>query len=308
MIRTKPTYLLLIFAVFSVLSLQVKSQEDLRDDKTFFEQQINDFEEWLIFTNLNQVIRVDSFRVQHDKIKLYMGSPFNDTQTNQHSDSLATAWADLKNNFVGRYNIKLEEKLLNTFSFMVSVKRDVAEIILKGKNPYLFTVRIYSVDNRIQMEEKIAMLRKNGTIIIPPYRINPSIRVTNDTFGNQTVENVRQSISDSLLPYYRDKGVLWYTADVNLLSDYEDELIFEVTDLNREILHDIGYFEFIRITIKVEQRGDNIAVIYDIQGKYGSGIFVAPRRGNYKNMHTKYPEYMDNYEIKIRNMIRKTLE
>lgn len=288
-------------------SYQSRSQ-DLRNDKSFFDRRATDFNQWLTIKGLGKTLRYDSLRVYHDSLVVYLGSPYNDTYTEQHSDSLAAAWYALKKDYRKKNSNRLEYRLLNTLAFQMEVDLDKLIVHVVGKNRYFFWVSIGYFNKRIHVNEKVATKREVGTIEIPTNRLNSRLKTVTDKIDHKTLSNVRKAISNCLLPYYKSKGVLWYTADVEVIADYEHRLVFEVTDLNREILPDIGYFEYIRIEIQVKKKENGIEITYNLQGKYGSGIFCAPRKGDYKSMDAKYPNYMKNYEYKLINRIRDALD
>lgn len=285
------------------------AQGDLREDIDFFMVQIEEYKAWLEYAGLASVLRVDSLSINKSKLVMYLGSPYNDTYNKDNPDSLMVAWEKLKTNFQAKNQKRLEEELFNTFFFQMEVGRDSAEIVITGKNPYNFTVSVNYNYHSITVDERLAMAKNmRGIIVIAADKLQPKIRTMNDTLNDRVLANVRQEISDYLVNYYQQQGTpVLYTADVEILRNYEHELIFEVTNISHEILHDIGYFEYIRITVNVKQQGNDVAISYDLQGKYGSGIFRAPRKANYKSMDIKYADYLKDYEIRLVNKIRNIL-
>ena len=58
---------------------------------------------------------------------------------------------------------------------------------------------------------------------------------------------------------------------------------------------------------KIEQVGKNVNINYKLQGKYGSGIFVAPRKGDYIDMEKDYKAYLNIYNQRLKSNIRNEL-
>ena len=115
----------------------------------------------------------------------------------------------------------------------------------------------------------------------------------------------------STLKYARFSSDKAKYKPIDTYGNYIDFTVHNITD---EIIKDlfIGYYEFITIHIKITQVGENVEINYSIQGKYGAGIFSAPRECDYDDMEHDYKTYLDRYnnliKIKIRNYLLKNLQ
>ena len=74
-----------------------------------------------------------------------------------------------------------------------------------------------------------------------------------------------------------------------------DEFVLEITHLNNEICPD-GYFEYHRLYVKGLQKGDDVELSWEFQGKYGSGIVFPPRKNDYKDMEIRYKTNLEEYQ------------
>lgn len=298
----------LFLPFFFFLSLSVKAQKNLKEDRIFFKQKTVEFNQWLINKKLHQLLRVDSFRIETNHLYLFLGSPYNDTYTNENPDSLSVAWNSSKKVFKKRTNFSLSERLFNTWTFMCETGRDSVSIHIKGKNSFLFSVEIGSKKNQLYCKEKIAAPKREGSITINPLEIKSFRTHTIDSLHCKQFEEVKNSIKECLHNYYQKRGTqILHSADVKIRSG-EHELLFEITYVSNEILNDIGFFEYIWIAIKVEQNENKqIRIAYDLQGKYGPGIIFPPRKNNYKNMEKNYLIYLNDYELFLKDKIRNYL-
>lgn len=290
--------------------LNSRAQNDLREYNAFFIRQLTEYQEWLGVTGFNQVLRADSLQVARNNVTLFLGSPYNDTYTREKPDSLSVAWENLKNEYFTTTGTHLYEELFNTFFFLMEIDRQQAEIQILGKESFLFRVQIDYQHQQVVLKEEIATIKANGTIEIPPIQLKNISKPASDQISDLTLREVRENISSCLTEYYSEKGTILHDAEIRIIADYAYELVFEVTKLSNEILRNddwFKFFEYIRIAVKVEKHNGNVAIVYDIQGKYGSGIFCPPRRNEYKSIEVHFPGYMDDYEIMIKNKIRKYL-
>jgi hypothetical protein len=78
----------------------------------------------------------------------------------------------------------------------------------------------------------------------------------------------------------------------------------EVSHLSDEICPD-GFFEYHRLYLKGVQKGDDVELSWEFQGKYGSGIVFPPRKNDYKDMDPKYKDNLEEYQS---HLYKKLLE
>lgn len=300
-------YTILLLFAFACLWQPTGAQNSLTDDEVFLRGQLAEYDEWLRLTRMNHVLRTDSMQIKPDRLIVFLGSPYNDTFSRTSPDSLGIAWRELKLAFEAKSNWKLEEKLFNQASFLMEIHRDSLEVRILGASTFLFYVQI-SYRDQLLINQKIAAARADGRIKLPVTELAHVYQSNQPAIRNANVVKVRESISKYLKAYYSTRGTKrLYKAILEVQNEYKNELIYEITYLDHEILHDIGYFEYIRIHVKVEQRDDDVEILYDLQAKYGSGIFKPPRKNDYKSIENKYPEYLRDYQLKLENLIRTNI-
>ncbi len=296
--------ILLFFALLTI-SYNSFSQKDLRDDEDFLYHKVNEYSDWLYAKGFSEVIIVDSFVVVEEKVSLYLGY----AQTIQEDFSLNVAWQKLKDKYENRSQIQLEEILFNTLFFTLEVEPDSVEIFILGKKSHLFAVEIFGSEVGVYVDDKIAEARDPEKIPIPIIKLKTKYIEKKDKVKAADLSKITTEVINFLKEYYKEKGAWWYFAEIEVIKDFQHELIIEITDLKGEVLRkERQYFEYIRISVKAEKQGKNVILTYDLMAKYGSGIFLAPRSvSDYKNMEIKYSNSLENYKEKIKSLIHKHL-
>ncbi len=113
------------------------------------------------------------------------------------------------------------------------------------------------------------------------------------------LEAVTTNARRYLINYYKPKGtpILWKARVDSSFSTFE-EFVLEVTHLSNEICPD-NYFEYHRIYIKGVQKGADVELSWEFQGKYGSGIIFPPRKNDYKDMDLRYKNNLEDYQSRL---------
>ncbi len=175
----------------------------------------------------------------------------------------------------------------------------------------------------IDKQFDITKLEDNGlsfgesSITISPKNIAKIYDTTPEKLIFYSPSQLMHTIRTYLYNYYKDKGTpLLYNAQIDTSNIFQNECIIEITHLSNEIL-DKGYFEYIKFGVEIEKekerldKEDILIIHFDIQGKFGSGVFFAPRKNDYKNIEIHYPLELIEYEQlmrkKIKDYINKSL-
>ncbi len=301
--KSAKTQLFVIF--FTLVNYFAYSQTDLRKDSDFLRSKTHEYDEWLAAKGFGDVLIVDSLTVEEHKVSVFLGYP----HAEQTDFSLNVAWEKLKNEYESKGKCLLEENLFNNLFFTLEVSPDSVQLIILGKQEYLFRIDILGSELGVVVMDKIAQARDAEKIPIPVINLKNKYIQQKDKIKSADLNKITSEIKLFLQKYYKTKGAWWYFAEVEVVKDFEHDLIIEITDLKNEILkNERDYFEYIRISIKAEKQNNNIILTYDLMAKYGSGIFLAPRSVNdYKNMEIKYANSLENYREKIKSMIHKQL-
>lgn len=282
------------------------AQVDLRHDRVFFQTQLQEFEEWMNIYHLSDLIRIDTLIVQPSYLHLKLKSKFAEGTI----DSLVLGWPILQFEYQKLASEKLENKLFNAFVFQMEIPPNAAKISINSHQKRFFDVQIYYKRDKIRIEEQMMGYLSSGAFKVDVNDLKKVYRSQRDTITKKTVAKVRRGISEYLMDYYKTKGTPYlYKAKIDTSRSVYNEFTYDITNISHEIL-DAGYYEYLRINVKIIQQGRQVEVVYDFQGKYGSGIFRAPRKSQYKNMEVYYPhqlkDYEDNLIQQIANYIKKS--
>lgn len=299
MMRNKILYklhLLLLLSFF--LQAHLLAQEDLREDRIFLYEQLMDFQVWMDKYHFSDLVKVERLEVHAKSVVLSLKSRFKKGNV----DSLALFWPAFKQEFERATGEQPEEKLFKAFAFQMEIPLKAAKIHIKSHHDRFFDLKIYYNQGLIRIEEQGMSYMVTGNLDIDIEDLKIMYRERKDTITEATIGNVRRAVSHYLYDYYRQKGTpVLYKAKVDTTRTYFNEFTYDITNISHEIL-DAGYFEYIRINIKITQNRRHVEIAYDFQGKYGSGIFTAPRKSQYKNMEIYYPAQLKDYE---ENLIKK---
>ncbi|HNE28934.1 MAG: hypothetical protein U0U46_16755 [Saprospiraceae bacterium] len=269
---------------------------DLRHDAAFFRQKIPEFNKWLTLNGLDRVFRADSVSITPDKAILYLRPVYTG---NYVCDSLQCAWNELESanrRINGQY---FHERLLNKWAFLAEVQQDQAEVIVRCHEPAHFLARVYSRDGRIPVEGRSVRSAVAFQVDLPVSLegVNAGDNLT--LIRGKNAVQVCNKARNFLINYYKPKGtpVLW-KARIDTSYTTHDEFIIEVTHLSYEICPD-GYFEYHRIYVRCLQKGEDVEISWEFQGKYGSGIIFPPRKNDYKDMDLRYKNNLDDYQKRL---------
>lgn len=269
---------------------------DLRNDQPFFQEKRREFNLWLNQNQLGHIFYADSVSAQFGKVTLFIRPSYKGPRM---CDSIQLAWHSLQ-----QANRKINgqffhERLLHKWAFMAEVHEDQAEVIIRCHEPPHFQARIYQRLGRIPVEERNARSAAVVEVEIPRALVGVNNGNNQTTLYGKKVGPVCAAARRYLINLYKTKGtpILWRARIDSSYTAY-DEFVLEVTHLSDIICPD-GYFEYHRIYVKGLQRGDDVELSWEFQGKYGSGIFFPPRKNDYKDLELRYRTELEEYQKRL---------
>ena len=275
---------------------------DLRKDMAFFKAKVPEFQVWLRQNQLDGIFIADSVAASPKKVTLFLKAAYKGTRV---CDSLQCAWDRLeKNNF--RLNGQFfRERLLHKWAFLAEVHPANAEVIVRCHEPAHFLARINSTNGRVPLDGRSVRSGAVADVKLPQSLQGINVGENTVLLPGKKVEAVCTNARRFPIAHYKPKGtpVLW-KAKVDSSYSAVDEFVLEVTHLSYEICPD-GYFEYHRIDVKGVQKGDDVELTWEFQGKYGSGILFPPRKNDYKDMSLRYKDSLEEYQ---RRLFKKLLE
>lgn len=267
------------------------AQKGFKKEQAFFDETLVLYQEWLNATQLNQVISIQKLDVHTDSLKLHL-------QVKTRDD-----WFDLKDTYRQKFNGQIGKLLLDKFIFQMAVGKDSARIEINsvsGDYPIYLSYQLGKFDKK----EEEPNFSTKGMFQLKLSDLPK--QQSQQAFGS--VEEIKGLVELYLSAHFRKKKTTWQKVKFSTI-DNGDVINFEVSNIKKEVLDDflIGYFELITIDMAFEQKGKMVEINYQLQAKYGSGIFIAPRRSGYKDMEPRYQDYVERYRKLLDAMIRDVL-
>ncbi|MBL7775413.1 MAG: hypothetical protein JNK89_05390 [Saprospiraceae bacterium] len=293
--------LLVLLAFFGHGALSAQAP-DLRQDQAFFQAKLPEYQSWLHQNQLDGILYAEAVSSSPQTVTLYLRAAF---QGGRVCDSLQCAWEKLENasyRINGRF---FHEQLLHKWAFLAEVHEDQAEVVVRCHDPAHFYRRISSRNGMMPVDGRNV---RSGAVVdvrLPAALQGIGLGTNSMLLPARRVHVVCTKARRYLANYYRNKGtpVLW-KARVDSSFTAVDEFVLEVTHLSYEICPD-GFFEYHRIYVRGVQKGDDVELSWEFQGKYGSGIIFPPRKNDYKDMGERYKNNLDEYQ---RHLFKKLLD
>ena len=297
--------ILILILLFSFqFEPNLKSQNDLRKDTTFFYSKKKEISYWLKKTGIDQVFYLDEINVKRNKLTLSFASKYNAI------DSLSVVWQKLRHSFNPKDYDAISRKIFNSMAFEMELGKDSLFIVL-ASNIKNYKVKI-NFDNKkgivVKEHNKNELTRGFNVVSLDLNAIDLPNRAVSESIDNMSMRAIRANISKFLKKFYKEKGTFWYDAKFEIMQENYNELTFEVTRLSKEILNDRNYFEYIRINIKIIKKEDKIDMKYEIMGKYSGGFGFEPRRSEYRNMDPDFSDYLRRYQLKLAREIKESFD
>lgn len=296
----KITLILLPLLIFNYNP--VLAQNDLREDKPFFDNQILEYEAWLEEAGINELFEVDFTDVYADKLQVNLKSQY------ATDDSLKIAWKMLQEEYYKKKQGNIGEKMLENMAFLMDIGLDSVALVIQGRQFESTEIKIY-FEGYVRVMENFPNVLSGGTIEIPlnKLRLGAYIRPISRSAQRVSVPEVRRALSDYILDYYKEKGTYWYKAHVDTSRNFYNRFVYVITCLNKEIISD-GFYEYIWFKVEVVLQDSQLEVRYDIIGKYAP-VLTCPRQREkfYKSIETHYPgklkSYAEDMHARIENFL-----
>lgn len=269
-----------------------------KTDSLFFNDATEHFQTWLASTTTANDLKAQGFELQNNKVTLKLT-----TSSRKEWISLRSAYYKFAKRHIG-------EQLLHRMTFHFEVPLDSAAITITSlDNNESYSATIQYEDGKISDTEvlplDIDMKGGGGKYPISEMAAFSSRPVILKNKSEKDIKNIKKRVVEHLEGHYESKEQFWgREAKVEIL-EIDNEVSIEITNISKEVLNDftVGYFELIIIDIFIHENEGNIEIVYNFRAKYGSGIFIAPRRSGYVDMSEDYPEYLRRYDRKVRKMI-----
>ncbi|NJN77749.1 MAG: hypothetical protein HC803_04975 [Saprospiraceae bacterium] len=284
-----------LLIILLVLSLSSKAQFS-SSDSIFFVEATKNFQSWLNTMSIGQDIYVTGFETNNEKVTLKLA-------TNTPNDWLAlrAAYHEQFQKHIGHFFLKNMtfhfELPLDSAAILIDTQKEGCKILVEFQDGKFVN------DDGLPIE--FVLKSGGGKYPISEMSAFSSKPIVLKNRSAEDIKVIKQRIIGYLEGHYKSKDQYWgREANFDVL-EIDNEFSIEVTNISKEVLDDfaIGYFELIIIDIFIQENEDNIEIVYNFRAKYGSGIFIAPRRSGYKSMDEAYPEYLNRYDMKVRKMI-----
>lgn len=293
---SRAIFLTCLLCCLAAPGARAQKSSDLRQDKVFFKKKQAEFGQWLRQNQLNNIFRADSVAVSAKKVTLFLRPAYSGKQV---CDSIQCAWTKLEQANRKVNGQFFHERLLHKWAFLAEVHPDQAEVVVRCHEPAHFLAKIYSREGKIPVEQR--SIRSGAVVDVrtPNSLQDANIGDNKLTLPGKKVKTVCTTARRYLTDFYKPKGtpILWKAKVDSSYTTY-DEFVLEVTHLNYEICPD-GYFEYHRIYVKGLQKGEDVELSWEFQGKYGSGIIFPPRKNDYKDMDLRYKSNLEEYQKRL---------
>ncbi|MFK7951046.1 MAG: hypothetical protein AB8G11_25930 [Saprospiraceae bacterium] len=265
--------------------------QDLTNDTAFFQKAGKEYQAFLENTTLDNILYLDTVQTFPDKVILNMVmTSYND-------------WASLSSQYKKDFEVDIRQTLFNKAAFLFEVDEDSLGIRIWSSDFTLVEVQLlYSNDELKIIENKERAIRLDSLVL--DKRRFPKI-AKKDTY--QTITFCKDKIEKKLVKYYKKehKGV-----KIEPNTRRPKEMKLKVRNIRGEVLHDhwFPYWEYIVIKINFKERSGKLIIYYEVEAKYGSGVFRGPRLSDYTDMDTEYKAYVNDYMEKLDEIIYKAIK
>ncbi len=269
---------------------------DLRQDKAFLLKKKADFDKWLQQNKLDKILRADSVGVTAQRATIYLRPAYRGKHV---CDSIQCAWNKLEQANRKVNGQFFHERLLHKWAFLAELHHDQAEVVVRCHSPAHFQAKISAKNGKIPVEMRAP---RSSTVLEVQTPATMQGVNNGDNLGlipGKKLSAVCNTARQFLIKFYKPKGtpILW-RAKVDTSYYAYDEFIVEATHLSHEICPD-GYYEYHRVYVKAVQKGDDVEISWEFQGKYGSGILFPPRKNDYADMELDYKKNLDDYQKRL---------
>lgn len=285
--RFNVNQILILIFLFWIIPINIMAQDDdLKKYNKFFFSQLDDYKKWLDYTNISEVINVDTIEIKQDKLFLKMKMP------DKHS------W-----NRLMEVSGDIPALIFNKFIFQMDIDRKQGEIEIDGKDAVVY-ISYYSNQIDIEMQEKMGIVSDNLNIKLK------GIKLSNDTIAiepDKAIEEIKKRLEKGFEEYFKKYKARFGKYGFNKILNFENELVFEISNIKDVVLQE-GYFEYLQIRFILVEKEGNVKLFYSINGKYGAGIIWAPKDSRYRDMEPENAEKMRKFNLKVKSKINEILK
>lgn len=284
-----------LLVILLILGFAGKAQFNTADS-LFFVEAADDFKSWLNTMPIGADIHVTGFEMTQDKVTLNLA-------TNTPNDwlKLRAAYHEEFQKYIGDFFLKAMvfyfEIPLDSAAVFIDTQKEGCEVLVEFQNGKFI--------NNDGLPIEFVLKNGGGKYPISEMDAFSSKPIILKNRSKEDIVIVKKHIIGYFKGHYQAKEQYWgRVADFDVL-EIDNEFSIEVKNISKEVLDDftLGYFELIIIDIFIQENENDIEIVYDFRAKYGSGIFIAPRRSGYKSMEEEYSEYLNRYDMKVRKMI-----
>ncbi len=285
--------------LIGLLFVSIRSHAQFTEtDSLYFVAAIEEFQVWLDSTPAAKALRTDGFEYTQNKLTLKL-----------HTASRLD-WLSLRSAYYQYCERHIGETFLKKMVFHFEVPLDSINILITADADEYQTL-IDCVNGVVGDNDALPIDVNTKGVGAGDYPISEmasfsSAPIIAKNLSVKDIDNLKEQIISYFEGHYKNKEQWWgREAQVEIL-EIDNEFTIEITNISKEVLDDfsVGYFELIIIDIFIRPNGQNIEIVYNFRAKYGSGIFIAPRRSGYKDINGIYPEYVQRYDRRVRKMIQ----
>ncbi|MCG8319929.1 MAG: hypothetical protein MI921_10535 [Cytophagales bacterium] len=303
--------IIIIVALLNTTSFTPEAQnEDLRQYRNFFNNQIGAYQYWLKATSLNQALTVDSTRSGNLPDKLKIGK---EMITLYLITPNVSSWRALKNEFKTKTENDIETALMEYFVYLMDLDNNQSSIVIRGKDTL---IKLFYHDGKVQTQSTISKGEVEGSFSV---KIDNSkftgkeslkVRGTGAVVKSKIIKLLKEDLSKS---DYRP-AIDADKFEIKVRNTADDLIELKAINLTKRVipgnLLGIGYYELLDYRIELipdPERRERIDVRFKVRGKYGSGWF-APKNERYKPMAPRYQSYLNAYTSDLKDAILNMLQ
>ena len=287
----KTNYLFLLLC--SICSSFPLLSQDLTADWNFLHQAREDYQDWLEESDLTKVIRVHDLIIKPEIVIMDLRI------------SNGTDWISLKERYLEYYGTDLRRKLFKQMTFIFELKDKEAGLRIRSDFSDHYVDMRYR-DTLVIHETVPRGMRKDSLQL--KMKDIPGAVAGN---GAATIQLSKSKLKQYFEKYFQKKRSFFQEAEIEVTDETDNHLNFQIWNITDEILDDLlmGYFEYIVVDMTLNVKGNVVKIYYDVEGKYGSGIYKGPRKSAFKRIDKSfYKQYMDDYKRRLTSRIRESLK
>ena len=309
---------------FALLCIPFLSySQDLRNDKPFFEREIQTYQRWLDDSGFGDVLQYREMEIKEKELTVYLEFKYEEV------DSIVKSWEAMKSEFEATHPISLEQQLFYKLTNLFEIRPSAASLAIFDtydlrKEP-LFLRGIYFEEGKVKVEES-----------------NPRSAITDIYFSVKKVGKKNKTAVTELQKRYPKTEV--YTKTKEFVTKYyekkicrnkkpkirvieeSDVLRIKVTNLCREVLTcpeakstletflrrigldvDFAKMEKLEILFVYEKTADGFKIHISIDGKFGSGLYEDVGRHGYYSMEDDFKECLEDYANDLNSIIKEEI-